>query len=377
MRRTAAVTAAAGVAGAVVLGAAAFGVVGGRRAVHPRPKRRPRVLAVDEHRIRLERTHHTEAPGTYRIRFGDDDARHALVGDVVARDDDTVTRTVLGADTGLPGVGDVVLWTGYVFATPDDVGTPFREVQVDAPSGRRAAWLFEPEDPSRRWAVHVHGIHSSRTSALRSVPATVAAGMPSLVVSYRGDAEDPATPPATLGQDEARDVDAAVRYALDHGAEDVVLVGWSMGGTISVILADEQRRGRDVAGVVLVGPALDWRTIIRDAARRSGIPSPLAPLFTAALTVPVLAHAAGLRRPLRARHLRPSLGRVPAPVLILHSTGDAEAPLASSEQVAADHPDRVRLERFGPVPHGTERNAEPERFDDLVTTFLRQLPPHA
>lgn len=372
--KTALVTTAAAIAASAVLGAAALGVAGGRRVIRPRPKKRPRVLAADSGQIRLERTVHTAAPGRYRIRFGDEDSQHVLVGDVVAQDDASVTRAVVEAERGVPRAGDAVLWTGYVYAAPDDLGAPHREVRIEAPSGTRPAFLFDTEQPSTRWAIHVHGIHSSRISALRSVPATLAAGMPSLVVSYRGDAEDETAPPATLGQEEARDVDAAIRYALDHGAEDVVLVGWSMGATVSTILAADVRTRRHLAALVLVGPALDWHASIRAGAVRSGIPAPLAPLFTLALTLPGLAQLAGLRRPLRAAHLRPSLTDVPLPVLILHSSGDTDAPMSVSENLARSHPDRVRLEQVAPVPHGMERNVDPDRFDRVVTGFLTALP---
>lgn len=374
MTKAAVLATAVTIGSVAVLSAAALGVAGGRRAIHPRPKKRPQVFSVDAQQICFERTPNTAAPGQYRIRFGADDAHDALVGDIVARDESTVTRAVLTAEDGLPAISDTVLWTGYVYSSPDELKVPFREVQIDAPSGRRPAYLFGAEAPSPRWAIHVHGIHSSRISALRGVPATLAAGMTSLVVSYRGDAEDAAAPPATLGQEEARDVDAAIQYAIDHGAKDVVLVGWSMGATVSLILTNDVHRRQHIAGLVFVGPALDWRAIIKEAAGRSGIPGPLAPLFTLALTVPGLAQLAGLQRPLRGTHLRPSLEGVTVPLLILHSPGDTDAPMAASEYLERTYPNRVQLEPFEPVPHGMEWNSDPEHFTSRVRQFVESLP---
>jgi pimeloyl-ACP methyl ester carboxylesterase len=374
MTGSAALTTGIAIGSALVLGAAALGVVGGRRAIHPRPKRRPVVHGVDAQHIRLERTPATAAPGKYRIRYGAQDAFSALVGDIVGLDDQTVTRSLLEAEQGLPDVGDAVLWTGYVYSSPDAVATPWREVQIQAPSGPRSAYLFESPTPTTRWAIHVHGIHSSRTSALRSVPATLSAGLTSLVVSYRGDVEDSKAPPATLGQQEAHDVDAAIQYALDHGAKDVVLVGWSMGATISLILAATSPQRSRIVGLIFIGPALDWRAIIGAAARRSGIPGFLTPLFPAALTVPGLAQAAGLRVPLRAAYFRPSLSGTLAPVLILHSAGDTDAPIEASEDLARAHHSQVTLERFEPVPHGMEWNSDPARFTECARRFLNSLP---
>lgn len=374
MTGSAALTTGIAIGAGLVLGAAALGVVGGRRAIHPRPKRRPVVRSVDVQQIRLERTPATSAPGQYRIRFGAQDALSALVGDIVGQDETTVTRALVDASQGLPAVDDAVLWTGYVYPDPASLDAPYEEVQIHAPSGPRKAYLFQSGTPTTRWAIHVHGIHSSRTSALRSVPGTLSAGLTSLVVSYRGDVEDTAAPPATLGQEEAHDVEAAIQYAVDHGAKDVVLVGWSMGATINLILAATSKQRSRIAGLIFVGPALDWRSIIGAAARRSGIPGFLAPLFTTALTVPGLAQAAGLRRPLRAAHLRPSLDGTTAPVLILHSEGDTDAPIGASEDLMRTYPAQVTLERFEPVPHGMEWNSDPERFTTRVRQFVESLP---
>ncbi len=67
---------------------------------------------------------------------------------------------------------------------------------------------------------------------------------PALVPSYRNDEGVPPGPDGryALGLSERRDVEAALRYAVDHGAREVLLMGWSMGGAIVLQLLDRCRR---------------------------------------------------------------------------------------------------------------------------------------
>ncbi len=173
------------------------------------------------------------------------------------------------------GLGDgdaMATWTSQSIGAPEDVG-PTRHVSVPLRRGGVAeAWEIGDRDTADgRWTIHVHGLRSSRNGALRSTPATVDAGWMSLVVSYAGDEEcAPADAlPSTLGTREWRDVDDAIAYAVAQGAREIVLVAWSMGGTIAM-LALEQSAHRDrVTALVLVAPALDWTRVVDNAVARA------------------------------------------------------------------------------------------------------------
>lgn len=94
-----------------------------------------------------------------------------------------------------------------------------------------------------------------------------------LALAYRGDVGAPPSPDGLhhFGETEWRDVDAAVRYALDHGARQVVLLGWSTGATMALRTAALSGVRERIAGLVLDSPVLSWETTLRAlaAARRT------------------------------------------------------------------------------------------------------------
>lgn len=362
-------------AGTCVLGAAAVtvGVIGARKATHRRPKARPAVLSVTAATITLECTPHTIAPGLHRIYFGSRDEHTRLVGDVIAESDGSVTRALISSqhESALPSSNERVMWTGYVFDSPADLDAPSREIDIETSGGTRRAWRIDGTSGSQ-WVIHVHGIHSSRRAALRGVPAALAAGRTSLVVAYRGDLEDTRATGATFGQHETDDVEAALAYAIEAGATDIALMGWSMGAAISINLARSSKFRDRISSLTLVGPALDWHVIVREATVKAGMPGALSSLFMAALSMPGLAQAAGVERRMSRRKFRARLDGVGCPVLILHSPGDQDAPLAVSQRFAEQYPGQVQIEVTDAVPHGGERNGSPERFDARVAAFLAQ-----
>ncbi|MEV8214590.1 alpha/beta fold hydrolase [Leifsonia sp. NPDC077715] len=344
------------------------------RVVHPRYRPATRIRACTASSVTLDADRRTLHRGQFGLWFGAEG--HAVVGPIRGRDHaaGTVTRELLHVSGDLADA-ELGYWTGQLHAGPEALRRPFREVEVAVAGGTAPAWLIPPERARRpaTWAIHIHGWGTTRITALRSVPATEALGMTSLVVSFRGDGEarEVAGGVSTLGMTEWEDVDAAIGYARDHGAERVVLVGWSLGGTIALRLCERSAHRNLIERLILIGPVTDWRTAIRSTAADRGVP-----WWTAALAIRTLADRRasarmGLPGPIDFDRLswgRP--GRLTVPTLVIHSDGDRQVPLASSVLFAMANPDLVRLVELSPAEHGWEYNVDPAAFNRAIIEFV-------
>lgn len=185
---------------------------------------------------------------------------------------DRITRRVTDTSDGLkiqPGVR--VSWSGIYYATPADAGLDAHDVMIETAAGLCPAWKI---DGNSTWAVHIHGLGNTCSGTLRGVQVATDLGYSSLVATFRNDREGPAigTGRSMLGWTEADDVEEAVRYAMRHGAERIVLFGWSMGGAIAIQLALRPHLTPLIAGLVLDSPVLDWSSVIRANCTRAGLP---------------------------------------------------------------------------------------------------------
>lgn len=327
--------------------------------------------------IVLDRTDQTTAPGIYNLWF--EHGRWAqLSTEIVDRGPTRVARRITDAAPGFtPKTGDRTSWSGIYYATPADAGLHARDITITTPAGRRPAWRIDG-DPST-WAIHIHGLGSTRAGTLRGVLAATELGYTSLVVSYRNTAEGPrvGTGRSTLGDTETADVDEAIGYAVRRGARQIVLFGWSMGAAIALQLADHPRHQGLIAGLVLDSPVLDWAEVIKTNCARSGLPAAAGHLAIPWLTLHPLARALGLpgRIPLRSFDWTTRTADLTTPTLILHGTRDDSVPIRLSQALRDARPDLVELETFD-AGHTLCWNTDTDRWQDAITTWLRSRVPH-
>jgi len=322
--------------------------------------------------IVLDRTDQTTAPGIYNLWF-ENGGWTQLSAQIVDRGPTRVARKITGAAPGLtPKVGDRASWSGIYYATPADAGLHARDITLATPAGPCPAWRIDG-DPSV-WAIHIHGLGSTRAGTLRGVLAATELGYTSLVVSYRNTAEGPlvGTGRSTLGDAETPDVDEAIGYAVRRGAQRIVIFGWSMGAAIALQLADHPRHQGLIAALVLDSPVFNWTEVIKTNCARSGLPAAAGHLAAPWLTLTPLARTVGLpgRIPLRSFDWTARTADLTTPTLILHGTRDDSVPIRLSQALRDDRPDIVGLETFD-ADHTLCWNTDPDRWQNVVATWLK------
>jgi len=327
----------------------------------------------------LDRTRQTTARGKYSLLF-EQGGSAQLAEEVAERGPDRVARRVTNLSAALaPSNGDRVSWSGIYFATPADAGLVAEDVHLPTPVGSVPAWLIEGDgEGARTWAIHIHGLGSPRSGPLRGALVAAGLGYTSLVVSYRNDGEGPRTGAgrSMLGASEVDDVDAALKFAVERGAQRLVLFGWSMGATIALQLAADPTRRPRVNALVLESPVLDWIATVKANCARAGLPATAGLLSVPWLMLTPLARAIGLPGPIPLRSLDwiARSRQLETPTLVLHGTRDDSAPFSVAMALSERRPDIVQLEEFD-AGHTMTWNSDPDRWQNVVASWLKtQLP---
>lgn len=330
------------------------------------------LLAVGADHVVLAATEESVAPGRYGV-WQHAFETHARIGEVLDLTGDRVTRRLDGTDFGELRAGQV-RFNGYYFCGPPATSLPvaLKDIELDTPVGPMPAWVDRVAG-SDRWAVLVHGRGALRSEALRAVPVLHELGVSSVIPNYRNDF---GAPPSSdhryhLGLTEWADVEAAVLYAAAHGARDVQLFGWSMGGATVLQLLDRSWTADLVSRVVLDSPVVSWAPVLDFHAGAHRLPRLISRVGARLMRGPLRARAAGLDEPVDVRltdwvRRADELSR---PMLVIHSAVDEFVPYPPSAALAAARPDLVCLQTWDVARHCREWNVDPDRWEGLVAEF--------
>lgn len=191
-------------------------------------------------------------------------------------------------------------------------------------------------------------------------------------ISYRNDGEAPRSKDGRyrLGVDEWRDVDAAIDVALARGARRIIVMGWSMGGAITLKLARNSRHRRRIVGIVLDSPVVRWEPTLKLATGAMGLPVALVHTATRLLESPAAKLAGGDALRLAdidaVRHAQSYI----TPMLLLHSADDGFVPPDASREFADARPDIVDYREWDTALHTKLWNWDPERYEAEIGSWL-------
>jgi alpha-beta hydrolase superfamily lysophospholipase len=291
-------------------------------------------------------------------------ATAAIAGDVV-------TRPLTVTSGSAPEIGQLAaLDKTFFLGDPEAaLGIGVQDVVVPGPLGPLPAWYF----PGRQgtFVIGVHGQNGTRRDLLRVIDSVHRAGFPALAVTYRNDlgvARDPSGY-HQYGRTEWRDLEAAVRWSLAHGARSIVLAGQSMGGSIVAAFLGRSPLAASVTRVVLDAPMLDLRAAVRYQVDRRLVPVLRrlpAPLIWA--TERMASARFGVDWP-AASYLREAAW-LTVPALVTHGDDDQRVPISTSIRLKELKPALVTFERFPGAGHLESWNCDRPRYESLLETFL-------
>ncbi|MDP6453060.1 MAG: alpha/beta hydrolase [SAR202 cluster bacterium] len=343
---------------------------GGLLPDHSEPKLDMIVAGVADGRITLNPSEEAEkdGPWTENGLWGLElEGEYHGVGSIISITESAVVREFMPRGES-PASGELARLDNYSFSdNPGSVtGIPFTEVSYSSPIGEFSAWMI---DGTRNdWAIFVHGKGAERGEALRMLPVMVDMGYPSLVITYRNDLGEPANQDGYyhFGQTEWVDLEGAVKYALDEGAKNVVLVGYSMGGAIVVNFLYESEISQSVEATILDAPMLDFNATIDLGARERGAPgilTAIGKMFT----------SLRFGIDLEAIDYLKSVDELSTPILLFHGDADDIVPIETSETLAKARPDLVNFVRVPGAGHVRAWNLNPTQYEAEVREFMSSL----
>ncbi len=331
-----------------------------------------RVAAFGDGTITLAFENSDDAPdsiGTFGLES--ESGAYGQIGDIVSEADGEVVR-VFEPLVGGFGLGNSVRVERDAF--PRDPGAAFGVEYSDVEYrslGPMPAWFVLADEHPETWAVMVHGRTGTRTETLRALQTVHDFGLPVLSINYRNDegvAEDPSGEYG-FGTTEWEDLEAAVEYAFAHGAEEVILFGFSMGGGIVAHFMHESELAGSVRGLVLDAPLLNLTSALNLAAEQRGLPA-----FLPWLAANLSSVRFGTDWP--ALDTRDELLKVDVPMLVFHGTGDETIPISQSDDFVQDFADRlgdVTYIRIEDAEHVGSWNVDPEGYGIALTQWLGEV----
>ena len=309
--------------------------------------------------VTLPRKAATTRPGTWALVWK---GGRAILGPVVGGDSERVVRTVSSVEGDLSkgASADIDHWV-YGSDPKRALGLDFQDVTYQSKLGPMPAWLIPGK--SSTWVIGVHGRNADKAETFRAMQAVHRLGLPILSIAYRNDVGAPPSPDGKnhLGDTEWNEVTAAMRYAREHGAKDVVLYGWSMGG--AMVMTALRKDPSFVRSVVLDSPVMDWGATLDKQGASRGLPS-----FVTGIAKRALQWRIGID--LSDYDQRRFAPKLRTPVLLYTTASDETVANGPAFTFARTAPPGMVTHVATQGGHTEAWNVDPTAYERALTTFL-------
>jgi pimeloyl-ACP methyl ester carboxylesterase len=231
------------------------------------------------------------------------------------------------------------------------------QVEVPGTQGapeQLALWWLPQADPAAPTLLYLHGTFRNLYQNLPKIDALRAAGFAILAVDYRGWGDSTAIVPseASIAADAAIAWSELKQHQPQAGLR--VVYGHSMGGAAAVALASTLRAGVDYGALVLESTF----TRLPDVAAAAGFWGQIGAALTT-LEFDSLAR----------------IGRVDAPILMLHGSADRTVPVALGRRLYAAAGPRARWIEVPGGSHSQLQAEAPEIYQGAFKDLMNQLDP--
>lgn len=298
-----------------------------------------------------------------------------VVGPVRSTEGSTQTRRVLDVIGQTARVGDRYGLTRDVWLTPEQAGMKARYIQIRTPDGRKfPTWRINSKG-SDRWAILTHGKGASRSEMLRMAQTLKDRNYNLLIITYTGDVGAPPYDDGMVhyGRTEWQELEAAVQYAEDRGAETYILGGISHGGAVTLGFLERGVLARRIDGVILDAPASSLGDVIDEAAEYRSLPVGDLPIPESLEDAAKLMVAFRYGVDYSAVDYSGKEGLVDVPLLVFQGDADQTVPKPVNDRfmdIAGQGGTYVVVEG---ADHVLSWNVDPEGYDREMRKFLRQF----
>jgi uncharacterized protein len=217
-----------------------------------------------------------------------------------------------------------------------------------------AIWWLPPSQPPAPTLLYLHGTFRNLYRNYPKIEALRAAGFGVLAVDYRGWGDS--TPIIPSEKTIVADADAAWSELVRHqpAPKERVIYGHSLGGAVAIDLASRKHGGSDYAALIVESTFTNLADLAASAAGPAG---PIA-VWLSGESFDALA----------------KIGRIDAPILMLHGDHDNTVPVALGRKLRDAAPAGVHWVEIPGGSHSTLHEDAPETYRQALTALIATLP---